>query len=200
MLVNMRYAEPLPHGTPNMPRAPLPPSTAAGNSLLPYPAPTNGDTMCTDSSGISSMAQRVVVMIHHTLRRLVQQSACLCLIPDRNGCVHLHRVVGLDRRDVGLVDLHRSLRKGVLRISSSTWRLACLLVGSLAADQRLLRLIRRALSRLVKAPVERFRQSLAQYIVRSNKRCCLRKEVESLQHEIIPFEALCRRYIGSTLP
>src|SRR5882757_2108219 len=42
-------------------------------------------------------------MIHHALGRFVE--SVFLAIPNGDGCMHLHGIMCLDRRDVGLVDL-----------------------------------------------------------------------------------------------
>ncbi len=55
-------------------------------------------------------------MIHHSLRTFVERE--FVPVPDRDGAVHLHRVVRFDRCDVGVIDLDRSLLQGGIHVSS----------------------------------------------------------------------------------
>src|SRR5271169_5657899 len=52
----------------------------------------------------SEYLRQDILMVHYALRALVQH--VFLSVPYRNGGVHLHRVVGLYRGDVSLVDLH----------------------------------------------------------------------------------------------
>ena len=76
-----------------------------GNSLPPKPEPRNFEMTRTFSFGRPNICASTLALVDHALRRLVQRQRRA--VPDRDRRVQLDRVVGLGRRDVGLVELDR---------------------------------------------------------------------------------------------